>query len=535
MNYTELATLLTRPIAFHRIFAAVGGGACAGLFLSQAFYWTPRTKDADGWFYKTQQEWEEETALTRREQESVRKQLAAKNLLEEKKEGVPCRLYYRINKEGLMRAINAHLEAANCSEPQFVQKRQAGMAESAKLERAKAPNYIEAEITPEITPENTHTPSLSPPSAILPLPNSDRRFAPCASEKEEELELGKEKNSDKQVKPLTSLSSKPKTFGFEVPITQEGKCSAPPSHKDSISGAQEEQQTTVEVVAAPTHETQKFAASAPQNKPDSPSGILEEMLDPEIAGRKRSHRGEWASDSRDVWMQSNSQPIPAFVQWLLNKRLHEQKNLNESQRSYVPSVANIRAEIRNNYVHASDLWEEYLIDCNRVFDTALQVQASGSQAKLPSWMQPVTTPTAEDIAQKALAATEHLSLSPTSDTPKLSENTSQQTQVNETRDVAPETENAAAYNTIVTADSLPPVTAPPKGFLAALKNKMSMPRSSSKKRLRDEVSTKEAEEQLRLQSSIWADERIYEDTYGSAFYGDSKVSDGEEFDNPDEF
>ncbi len=67
--------------------------------LSQAIYWTPRTKDPEGWFYKSQKEWEEETGLTRSEQEIARKQLKQTGFWQEKLKGVPATLYYCVDCE----------------------------------------------------------------------------------------------------------------------------------------------------------------------------------------------------------------------------------------------------------------------------------------------------------------------------------------------------------------------------------------------------------------------------------------------------
>ncbi len=102
--------LLKNPIAFYRIFATIGGGACAGIFLSQAYYWMSKTKDKDGQFYKSQEDWEKETALTRYEQDKIRKELKNKGLLEEKKQGVPCRLFFRINQDALLGALQGHIK-----------------------------------------------------------------------------------------------------------------------------------------------------------------------------------------------------------------------------------------------------------------------------------------------------------------------------------------------------------------------------------------------------------------------------------------
>jgi hypothetical protein len=90
--------LLKRPIAFHAHFVDVTGDILASLMLSQAQYWSERVKeDKEGWFYKTQEEWTEETRLSRFQQERARRVLRRLGVLEEKKKGVPCRLYFRIN------------------------------------------------------------------------------------------------------------------------------------------------------------------------------------------------------------------------------------------------------------------------------------------------------------------------------------------------------------------------------------------------------------------------------------------------------
>jgi hypothetical protein len=100
-----------RPIAFMRIFTKITDGktkvgVTGALMLSQAVYWSTRTKDNDGWFWKTADEWEEETGLTRREQETARKRLTKLGILEEKKMGVPCRMYFRIRESSLAHSVN---------------------------------------------------------------------------------------------------------------------------------------------------------------------------------------------------------------------------------------------------------------------------------------------------------------------------------------------------------------------------------------------------------------------------------------------
>ena len=107
------------------------------MFLSQAFYWTSRTKDPDGWFYKSQVEWEEETALTRYEQENVRRGLKTRGLIEEKKEGIPCRLFFRINKDSLLEAMGGYFKPLSLEEILLLCKSSLSQLSQMGLMRAK--------------------------------------------------------------------------------------------------------------------------------------------------------------------------------------------------------------------------------------------------------------------------------------------------------------------------------------------------------------------------------------------------------------
>ena len=63
--------LLKRPIAYNPIVAKAFGSVKLGILWSQIYYWTDKTKDPDGWIYKTQNEVFDETGLSRREQETA--------------------------------------------------------------------------------------------------------------------------------------------------------------------------------------------------------------------------------------------------------------------------------------------------------------------------------------------------------------------------------------------------------------------------------------------------------------------------------
>ena len=152
----NIEKLLDRPIAFQRPFMELGAGASGALFLSQAVYWSNRTSNAEKWFYKTIEEWTEETGLSRHEQDGARKKLKAKGVLEIVKKGIPCKTFYRVNFEklaevlGLISATNKNAEI-----------RQTGMPESGKLDCQEPANSCAenqqtiTEITTETTTEIT--------------------------------------------------------------------------------------------------------------------------------------------------------------------------------------------------------------------------------------------------------------------------------------------------------------------------------------------------------------------------------------------
>ena len=156
-----LMEFLDRPIAFQRAFVNLGAGITGALLLSQAVYWDKRTNDAGGWFYKTQQEWEEETGLSRYEQEGARKKLKAMGILEETKRGVPCKTYYRINKLELEKALIQYAENQQTS-LQKTSKPDAGKSASQTWENQRSITENTAEITQETTTETTNKKAQAP-------------------------------------------------------------------------------------------------------------------------------------------------------------------------------------------------------------------------------------------------------------------------------------------------------------------------------------------------------------------------------------
>lgn len=116
VNTMPLQALLERPVAYHRSFVALGAGITGALMLSQAVYWSSRTNDKDGWFYKSQAEWEEETGMTRSEQEKSRRALKAGGFLDEVRKGLPAKLFYRVNLEAVAAALKGDLKTVSLDE-----------------------------------------------------------------------------------------------------------------------------------------------------------------------------------------------------------------------------------------------------------------------------------------------------------------------------------------------------------------------------------------------------------------------------------
>jgi hypothetical protein len=155
----KLTKILSSPIAFHRCLAELAGSVTSGLMLSQAVYWTGKTKDPDGWFWKTQDDWLEETMLSRKEQESARRRLReitfeGESLWCEQLRGVPAKLYYRVDMDILERLLTAD---------QYDQKEHSSMPKRGILERPKGAyknaqkghTFLLAETTTETTSEST--------------------------------------------------------------------------------------------------------------------------------------------------------------------------------------------------------------------------------------------------------------------------------------------------------------------------------------------------------------------------------------------
>ncbi len=102
-NYNSLIIELLgeKPIAFNPKLAQIAKSALAGLFLSQLLYWWKKGSDPN-WVYKTIKEVQQETFMTRSEQDRAIKIWKNLGVIEVELRSIPRKRYFHINKEKFM-------------------------------------------------------------------------------------------------------------------------------------------------------------------------------------------------------------------------------------------------------------------------------------------------------------------------------------------------------------------------------------------------------------------------------------------------
>lgn len=102
MKMHSLLTDPSHPLAYYPELVQITGSINATILLCQLIYWMGKEKDPNGWIYKTSKELQEETGLTKDQQETARKYLKKRGVLEEKRKGIPPIIHYRICREQLL-------------------------------------------------------------------------------------------------------------------------------------------------------------------------------------------------------------------------------------------------------------------------------------------------------------------------------------------------------------------------------------------------------------------------------------------------
>ena len=122
-NMAMVAEMLGPSVTYHRALVDIAGGVHAGLMLSRALYLTrlQHRRQHDGWICNSAARWSEEIGLTRREQETARRDLARAGVWEEALRGMPPSLAGRVRLDRLLslltdRASQATLQAAQAGQ-----------------------------------------------------------------------------------------------------------------------------------------------------------------------------------------------------------------------------------------------------------------------------------------------------------------------------------------------------------------------------------------------------------------------------------
>jgi hypothetical protein len=221
MNDALLLKLLDRSVSFHPVLVDVTGSVCAALMLSQALYWTPRTSDDEGWFYKKQDEWQEETRLSRYEQEGARKKLlsvvspSGAKLWHEELRGLPAKMYYRVDL-GVLGECLEGLAAGPKPRPEGSQKPANKYAETPHTGSGKPSKQVGGK--PASTDaENPHTFYITESTSESTSENTSSSSAPVAL-------LEAEESDDDDPGPATAIFSAWEN-SFESPLTEQLKSS----------------------------------------------------------------------------------------------------------------------------------------------------------------------------------------------------------------------------------------------------------------------------------------------------------------------
>ena len=97
-----ISELLNKPIGYHAVLAKALKSVPAAVMLSQGLFWqrVASGKNQD-WWWVTAEEWYNQTGLTDESQATARKVLRDSGVWHEKRQGLPAKLYYRIDLDGL--------------------------------------------------------------------------------------------------------------------------------------------------------------------------------------------------------------------------------------------------------------------------------------------------------------------------------------------------------------------------------------------------------------------------------------------------
>ncbi|MBE2898105.1 hypothetical protein HPC37_04515 [Pasteurellaceae bacterium 20609_3] len=165
MKATDWLKTSGNVIAYYPKLAKPLGSVNAAILFGQLFYWQDKATSELG-VYKTQEDIENETGLSRREQESARKNLRDRGILIETHKRLEHRLYFKLDLDKFNEMMEEYATVSQCNNapPANGGNSQPPMAETDIREATKPPFVIQeitTENTTEITTQDNH---LNPPA-----------------------------------------------------------------------------------------------------------------------------------------------------------------------------------------------------------------------------------------------------------------------------------------------------------------------------------------------------------------------------------
>jgi len=105
-----IKSLIRRSTSYHGIIAKATGSVKLAVLWGQIEYWKDKTKDPNGWIYKSRQELYDELGMSRKEIETARELGMKLGILDSEVRGTPPTVHFRVNYERTIEVIGNFLK-----------------------------------------------------------------------------------------------------------------------------------------------------------------------------------------------------------------------------------------------------------------------------------------------------------------------------------------------------------------------------------------------------------------------------------------
>jgi hypothetical protein len=101
---------LNRPIAYHPVIAKAFDSVTLAVLWCQIYYWSDKTKDPEGWIYKTREDIFNETGLSRRQQETARRIGQELGVMDSVRKGKLGVMHFRVDTFRVCELVKGYIE-----------------------------------------------------------------------------------------------------------------------------------------------------------------------------------------------------------------------------------------------------------------------------------------------------------------------------------------------------------------------------------------------------------------------------------------